>query len=698
MKKRILSLALALVLICTLLPLGVSRVHADTAGGCGEGLQWIFNPDSGYLTIQGYGPMDDYSSSSNTPWFSFRRQIKYVYMYGGTTIGNYAFDMCTELEEVTVADGVTRIGDHAFYMCLALESINIPEGVTYIGERAFDDAALTSISFPDSLRTIGEFSFFGCDKLTDVLIPARVTSIGEGAFACCDWLEQIVVATANPNYCSDRGVLLNKAKTELLQAPGNFIGGYAIPSGVKTIDGHAFQACESLTAVTIPDTVTSIGDYALYDCTGLKKMTVPASVTSIDYYAIGYCTVENPDEETSGFMLVPGFSMVVAANSTAHTHAKQHNIPFTLMDMPKVTAQPKSATVALGETTTFKVTATGSSIKYQWQFRKAGETVWYNWSGKTSASLPVTGSATNNGCQYRCVISNAVGHVNSAAVTLTVSGSAAKPTITTQPKSVSVALGASATFKVVASGSGLKYQWQYKKSGESSWTSWSGKTAASLTVTASSTNGGCQYRCVVSNSAGSVTSSAATLTVTGSSAKPTITTQPSNQSTTLGKSVTFKVVASGSGLSYQWQFSKDNGATWSSWSGKTSASLAVTASATNNGCLYRCVVKNSAGSVNSSSARMTVTNSKPVILVQPKAATVALGSSTTFKVVAWGSGLSYQWQFSKDGGTNWYDWSGKTSASLPVTGSSTNNGCLYRCVVKNSYGSVTSSQVKLTVN
>ena len=362
---------------------------------------------------------------------------------------------------------------------------------------------------------------------------------------------------------------------------------------------------------------------------------------------------------------------------------------------PKVTSQPKNATVALGASAAFSVTAE-NVVSYQWQYRKSGETAWTNWSGKTQPTLTVVGSATNNQCQYRCVLSNVNGHVNSAAATLTVSSS--KPAITTQPKSATVALGASATFKVVASGSGLKYQWEYKKAGESSWSVWSGKTAATLTVTGSNTNNGCQYRCKVSNAAGSVTSSAATLTVTGASAaKPAITTNPAAAKAALATTATFKVVASGTGLSYQWQYSKDNGATWTSWSGKTQSTLSVKASTTNNGCLYRCKVSNSAGSVTSSSARLTVTDIAPTIVVQPKAASVALGKTATMKVVAAGSGLTYQWQYSKDGGATWHNWSGKTAYKLEVTGSSTNNGCRYRCVVKNSHGSVTSASAKLTV-
>lgn len=169
-----------------------------------------------------------------------------------------------------------------------------------------------------------------------------------------------------------------------------------------------------------------------------------------------------------------------------------------------------------------------------------------------------------------------------------------------------MALGSTASFKVVASGTGLQYQWQYKKSGATSWTSWSGKTAATLTVTASSTNGGCQYRCKVSNAGGTVYSSAATLTVT-TAAKPTITTQPKSVSVGIGESVTFTCAATGEGtLSYQWQYKKAGESSWTNWSGATRTYFSVKGSATNNQCQYRCVVTNEGGSVNSSAATLSV--------------------------------------------------------------------------------------------
>src|SRR5437660_1791107 len=124
------------------------------------------------------------------------------------------------------------------------------------------------------------------------------------------------------------------------------------------------------------------------------------------------------------------------------------------------------------------------------------------------------------------------------------------PTLTTQPASTTVSLGQTATFSVVANGTApLTYQWQ--KNGANI----NGATAASYTTPATTTaDNGATFQVVVSNSAGSKTSAAATLTVNAAAVAPTITTQPANQAVTAGQTATFSVVANGTALlTYQWQ-------------------------------------------------------------------------------------------------------------------------------------------------
>ena len=267
--------------------------------------------------------------------------------------------------------------------------------------------------------------------------------------------------------------------------------------------------------------------------------------------------------------------------------------------------------------------------------------------------------------------------------------------ITTQPKNVSTTEGKTATFKVVASGSNVSYQWYYQKPGESfSWTKVSKNgTSATYSLTTAARHNGYIYQCRVTSDGRMVYSNTAKLTV-----RPEITTQPSAVSVKEGKTATFKVVASGTGLTYQWQYKKPGATSYANVSKNgTSATYSLTSAARHNGYVYRCKVTNSGGGTKySSSAKLTV---RPTITTQPSAVTVKAGAKATFKVVASGTGLTYQWQYKKPGETTWNNVSKNgTSATYSLTTAARHNGYVYRCKVTNSGGGyVYSSSVKLTV-
>jgi hypothetical protein len=173
---------------------------------------------------------------------------------------------------------------------------------------------------------------------------------------------------------------------------------------------------------------------------------------------------------------------------------------------PVITTQPSNQTVDSGQTATFSIVATGTSLTYQW---KMGST---SISGATAASYTTpTTNATNNGSQFEVTVSNPGGSVISNAATLSVNS---KPLITMQPASQSVTVGASATFTVVAAGTApLSYQWQKAS------TNISGANASSYTTPATAlTDNGSQFEVIVSNSLGNATSTMAALTVTATPA------------------------------------------------------------------------------------------------------------------------------------------------------------------------------------
>ena len=261
---------------------------------------------------------------------------------------------------------------------------------------------------------------------------------------------------------------------------------------------------------------------------------------------------------------------------------------------PSITTQPASQTVTLGTKATFSVVASGTApLTYQWS--KNGTAI----TGATAASYttPATVS-TDSGSTFSVKVKNLAGTKTSNSAPLTVN---LPPTISTQPASKSVVLGSTASFTVVASGTGtLGYQWS--RNG----TTISGATAATYTTAATvAGDNGATFTVKVTNTYGNVTSAAATLTL---NLPPSITTQPVSKTVNLGAAATFSVAATGTGaLTYQWS---KNG---SVISGATAATYTTPVTAVvDNGATFTAKVTNSVGTVTSSAATLTL-NLPPTI-------------------------------------------------------------------------------------
>ena len=178
MKKRILSILLAAVMLLSALPLGIvdtawaisSRDTVVDSGTCGGTLnnsqlmKWTLTSD-GTLTISGEGNM------FGAPWSQYKSKIK----------------------KVVIGEGVKSISDNAFHYYENLRSVSLPSTLTSIGEAAFwACSSLQSITLPNNLTNIGLNAFRACHSLTQVLIPASVTNIDGSAFECCTGLTDVV--------------------------------------------------------------------------------------------------------------------------------------------------------------------------------------------------------------------------------------------------------------------------------------------------------------------------------------------------------------------------------------------------------------------------------------------------------------------------------------------------------------------------
>ncbi len=383
--------------------------------------------------------------------------------------------------------------------------------------------------------------------------------------------------------------------------------------------------------------------------------------------------------------------------------------------LPYISGEPENAEVYPSKPVSFKVTAGGENLQYQWYYRTSAKGTWQKCSAASAKTDTYSLTASQvikarNGYQYRCVVQNAEGSVTSAAAVLTVKDYTV-PVILQQPSSVVTGEKTGVRFQVICSGDDVRYQWYYRISSAGVWkvsTASSAKTdtyslSASQVVAA---RNGYEYRCVVSNPAGEVITHSAALTVVG---KPEILTQPSSCRVSEKTPVSFTVKAAGEYLSYQWYYRINDGATWKKCSAACAETDTYTLEASSviaarNGYEYRCVISNPAGEVISETAVLTVVPvAKPVIQTQPRSQTVTQGKAVSFRVVASGENLSYQWYYRTSASGTWM----KSTASCAKTSvyslsaasvTTARSGYQYRCVVTNPGGQVTSSAAILTVN
>lgn len=241
----------------------------------------------------------------------------------GLSVVSHTYDPDTKTGVITFSGTVTSIGYHAFRSnCGYIQTMTIPNTVTSIGERAFESCSnLVSVNFPRNLTTIGTYAFVNANKfvpddmshittiyagafqatnlhgtltlgsnftridfdafrntkITEVIIDHTPETLGTGVFMDCSKLASV---TFNddidiPNYMFRNCPLLNAL---------TFNG------DVTTIGEEAFNICRGLTSLTLPSSVTSIGTNAFANCSGLETINFPANLSFIGRGAFAQCT------------------------------------------------------------------------------------------------------------------------------------------------------------------------------------------------------------------------------------------------------------------------------------------------------------------------------------------------------------------------------------------------------------------------
>ncbi len=323
-----------------------------------------------------------------------------------------------------------------------------------------------------------------------------------------------------------------------------------------------------------------------------------------------------------------------------------------------------------GSDVVFSVNAAGTPpLAFQWFYNGVPL------PGAIGSVLNLAAVGAANAGAYGVVVSNGSGSIASRDALLTVSRT---PVITRDPQSRKVLAGANVSLKVVVSATPpLVYQWQFNR------LDLPGATEPGLSLNNVSSAQAGEYRVRVENAAGTVTSQAARVEVTQS---VVITAGPANLTVVEGETAVFDVTATGTvPLAYQW---RRNGV---DVAGANTATFRLTNARTESAGAYQVIVSNAAGPVASAVANLTV-NAGVRVLTQPTSRTVTTGSSVLFSVAATGTPpLSYQWQ--RDG----VDLPGATAPSLALPNVQPDAAGLYRAVVRNVVGGVSSAEAALQV-
>jgi hypothetical protein len=236
---------------------------------------------------------------------------KVILPSGLTRVGNWAFQGCEKLTDITVPDSVTSIGRGAFAYDTSLQSITIP----FVGGSKTENTFLDYIfggnysiisgwnywNIPSTLSkvvitggTIGENAFLQCSGVTELQLGSGVTSIAQGAISGCTSLQSITIPFVGGSESSNTffGYIFGASDVY-----GNDGQDTHIPTSLTTvvvaggtsIATSAFAYCSNLQSVTMSNTITSLGDCVFAGCKNLTSVTLSENITTISSYAFRSC-------------------------------------------------------------------------------------------------------------------------------------------------------------------------------------------------------------------------------------------------------------------------------------------------------------------------------------------------------------------------------------------------------------------------
>ncbi len=365
---------------------------------------------------------------------------------------------------------------------------------------------------------------------------------------------------------------------------------------------------------------------------------------------------------------------------------------------PEITADIMNDTICLGDTVRFVVTATGSSLSYQW--RKGNVNLLNNLriKGATNDTLIIFPSLiSDTSSNYNVIVSGRGPNDTSNYAALFIG---TPPNITLQPLNKVVCIGNSVQFVTQATGKNLTYQWRKGNVNLINGLKITGADSSVLIINPTViTDTASNYNVIVSGSCGvNDTSNFVKLQL---NTALVIILQPTSKISCVGDSVSFKVTALGSPLTYQWRKGNVNLINGLKITGADSSVLIIKPVALADSALdYNVIVKGSCGLNDTSNFVQLKVNTPTAITVQPINKTSCVGSSVSFAVAATGSGLTYQWRKGNVNLINGLKITGADSSVLSINPIAVADSSSYYNVIVTGAcpGGDTSVMVKLTVN
>ncbi|QKJ62831.1 T9SS sorting signal type C domain-containing protein [Flavobacterium sp. M31R6] len=420
--------------------------------------------------------------------------------------------------------------------------------------------------------------------------------------------------------------------------------------------------------------------------------TVPTGGTSIGSSASGINFPVSPAGDTTYYAEAESSPGCVSTTRTATGL-------ITVTALPVITAQPVApAAVCTGSgTRTIGVTATGTSLTYQWRKNGTNLTNTAPYSNVTTASMSITNPAiSENGASFDVVITDAQGcFVTSNAVALTVN---ALPAITTQPATPTATCAGTGTKNISVTATGAtSYQWRKNGTNLTNGAPYTNVTTATMTITnpAFSENGA-SFDVVITNAQGcTITSNAVVLTVNPSATAATLVTP--NTPTNICNGTSINLNATSTGNTIYWFTVPTGGGNVGSSASAVNFLIAPPSSATTT---YYADARTAAGCFSTArTATGTVTASAPpTISVQPASPAAICAGTGTRSISITSTATSWQWRLNGVDLTNNATFSGVNTATLTITNPAITDGGTYTVMLNGSTCGLVSNNATLTVN